>query len=181
MHRATAHTRTPDADTGLAGILIGLGLLLGAAAAPLSAQITVGETPATPTLEILDGGQLDFADVVGTKPVLVEFWATWCAVCRGLEPRVKAAYQAYGDEVEFLVVAVGVAQTRDQVRQHLARMPVPGRVLWDGRGAAVRAFEVPGTGFVVILDADGTVAYTGTGTDQDLVGALARIVGEAGG
>ena len=152
-----------------------------AAAAPVTAQeegIAVGETPDTPTLETLDGGRLDLAEVVGTKPVLVEFWAHWCAVCRALEPRVKAAHEAYGDRVEFLVVAIGVAQTPDQVRQHVARRPVPGTVLWDGRGAAVRAFEAPGTGFIVILDEDGTVAYAGTGTEQDLMGALGRIVDE---
>ncbi|MFO7894253.1 MAG: TlpA disulfide reductase family protein [Longimicrobiales bacterium] len=150
-----------------------------ALAAPGAAQegIAVGETPDAPVLETLDGDSLDLADVVGKKPVLVEFWATWCAVCRALEPRVQEAHDAYGDAAEFLIVAVGVAQDQDDVRRHLTRSPMPGRILWDGRGAATRAFDAPGTGFIVILDAAGKVAYTGTGTDQDLVGALERVVG----
>lgn len=154
------------------------GVVTVAAPAPGSAQegIAVGETPNAPTLETLDGGSLDLSELVGTRPVLVEFWATWCAICQALEPRVRAAHEAYGDEVEFLVVAVGVAQSQDDVRRHLARRPVPGRVLWDGRGRAARAFEAPGTGFIVILDEGGKVAYTGTGTDQDLVGALGAIL-----
>lgn len=147
-------------------------------ATPAAGQegIAVGETPDTPTLTTIEGESFDFSDVVGSRPVLVEFWAHWCAVCRALEPQLKAAHEAHGEEVDFLVVAIGVAQTQEQVRQHVARRPVPGRVLWDGRGAAVRAFQAPGTGYIVILDADGTVAYTGTGTEQDLVSALDRIV-----
>lgn len=156
-------------------------LVLLSMAAPVRAQvegIRVGETPVAPTLENLDGEAVDLAEVIGREPVLVEFWATWCAVCRALEPRVRAAHEAYGDRVEFLVVAVGVAQDVAGIKRHLARRPMPGRILWDGRGRAVQAFDAPGTGFIVILDADGKVAYTGTGTDQDLVGALEAVVGD---
>ena len=147
------------------------------ATAPAQDGIAVGESPELPTVEALDGETVDLAALVGTKPVLVEFWATWCAVCRALEPRVHAAHERFGEEVEFVVMAVGVNQNPAGIRRHLQRRPMPGRVLWDARGAAARAFQAPGTGYIVILDATGTVAYTGTGTDQDLVAALAEVVG----
>ena len=160
---------------------LALGVFLASATGPAAAQedgIAVGETPDAPVLETIDGDTVDLAEVIGARPVLVEFWATWCAVCRALEPRIRAAHERFGDRVEFLVVAVGVAQDPDRVRQHLQRHPMPGRVLWDGRGRAARAFEAPGTGFIAILDAEGVVAYTGTGTEQDLVAALDRIVND---
>ena len=152
--------------------------LMTLAGQPASAQegIAVGATPDAPTLETLDGEAVDLTEVIGTKPVLVEFWATWCAVCRALEPRVREAHQRFGDDVEFLVVAVGVSQDPTSIRRHLQRHPMPGRVLWDGRGRAARAFQAPGTGYIVILDGTGEVVYTGTGTEQDLTGALERIV-----
>lgn len=158
--------------------LVAAAALAVAASPQLTAQegIQVGETPVAPTLETLEGEAVDLSEIVGTKPVLVEFWATWCTVCQALEPRIRAAHDAYGDAVEFLVVAVAVAQDQDDVRRHLARRPMPGRVLWDARGRAARAFEAPGTGFIVILDETGTVAYTGTGTDQDLEGALEDVL-----
>jgi uncharacterized membrane protein YeiH len=48
-------------------------------------------------------------------------------------------------------------------------------VLWDGRGAAVRAFRAPATSYVVVLDAAGRVVYTGIGADQDIEMALALV------
>ena len=138
--------------------------------------IARGAVPAAAAVEDLDGGALQLRELTEGRPAVVQFWATWCPVCRALEPRVRAAHDRFGDDVAFVVVAVGVAQTPAQVRQHIARHQTPGEVVWDGQGEAVRAYEAPGTGFVVVLDADGRVAYTGTGVDQDLEAVLARVV-----
>ena len=156
-----------------------MALLALGAAGGLSAQdegIAVGAVVEPFTIEDLDGASVDLAEVIGRKPVLVEFWATWCPVCRVLDPRLAAARERFGDRVEFLVVAVGVGQQKGQVRQHVARHPVAGRLLWDARGAAARAFEATGTGYVVLLDEAGTVVWTGAGVDQDVEAALARLL-----
>jgi thiol-disulfide isomerase/thioredoxin len=128
------------------------------------------------SLADLDGHTVDLGQVIGRKPVLVEFWATWCGNCTALEPRMRAAYQRHGSDVEFVIVAVGVNQTPASVQRHLARHALPAsRVLWDGNGVAVRAFQTPATSYVVLLDRQGKVAYTGLGPDQDLEAALARV------
>ena len=155
-------------------------LLVLLAAAGASAQddegIALGTVVEPFAVEDLDGAVVDLAEVIGRKPVLVAFWATWCPVCRVLDPKLVAARERFGDRVEFLVMAVGVGQQKAQIRQHIGRHPVAGRLLWDGRGAAARAFEAPGTGYVVLLDGSGTVVWTGTGADQDVEAALARLL-----
>jgi hypothetical protein len=50
-------------------------------------------------------------------------------------------------------------------------------VLWDARGAAVRAFQTPSTSYVVALDASGRVVYTGLGEEQDLDAAARKALG----
>ena len=149
--------------------------LPGAAAAQDDAiGIPVGETPPAVTIQDLDGNAVDLGRWVGKRPVIVEFWATWCPVCAELLPRMEAARMKYGDRVEFLVVAVAVNQSPNTVRRHLARHPMPFTFLWDVNGNATRAFQAPATSYVAVLDAKGKVVYTGIGADQDLDAALAR-------
>jgi len=139
--------------------------------------LPLGETPAEAALEDLDGNAVVLQDVVGTRPAVVEFWATWCPVCEALTPTMERAYARFGDRVAFLVVAVGVNQSPRSIRRHLDNHPSPFPVLFDRRGRAVRAFQAPTTGYIAIVDGDGRVAYTGVGEDQDLEAALERVVG----
>ena len=136
--------------------------------------IPVGQTPPAVTLESLSGDTVSLARWVGKKPVIIEFWATWCPICEELLPRMEAAQKKHGDRVEFLVVAVAVNQSQSSVRRHLDKHPLPFTFLWDGNGAAVRAFQAPSTSYIAVLDAGGKVVYTGVGEDQDIEAAVSR-------
>jgi thiol-disulfide isomerase/thioredoxin len=133
-----------------------IGLAVGSAA-PVAVQV-----------QNLEGQPVNLSSRIGQKPVLIEFWATWCPLCRALLPKMEAARQKYGDKVEFVVVAVGVNETPRSVKRHLAQNPMPFEPLWDWNGAAVRAFEAPSTSYIVGVDAKGKVAYTGLGDGQDI-------------
>jgi peroxiredoxin len=134
--------------------------------------IPIGETPPAVTLENLSGDSVALSRWIGKKPVLVEFWATWCPICTELLPRMEAAQKKYGDRAEFLVVAVAVNQSKNTVRRHLERHPMPFTLLWDANGAAVRAFQAPSTSYIAVLDAKGRVVYTGVGADQNIEAAI---------
>lgn len=139
--------------------------------------LPVGAQAQPVTLEDLDGNAVDLGDAIGSRPVLLEFWATWCPLCEELEPTMQNVARQFGNDVEIVVVAVGVNQNPRSIRRHLERHDVSGRVLFDASGAATRAFRAPTTSYVVLLDADGRVAYTGQGGEQDLVAAVGRVVG----
>jgi cytochrome c biogenesis protein CcmG/thiol:disulfide interchange protein DsbE len=138
--------------------------------------IPVGQTPAAVTIQDLNGNPVALSRWIGKKPVVVEFWATWCPICEELLPRMEAAKKKYGDRAEFLVIAVAVNQTTRSVQRHLDRHPMPFTFLWDGDGAAVRAFQAPSTSYVAVMDAKGRVVYTGVGADQDIEAAVRKAV-----
>ena len=48
-----------------------------------------------------DNGELKF---LGKKPVLIDFYATWCGPCRTLEPILDELYEEYGGEIDIYKV-----------------------------------------------------------------------------
>ncbi len=127
-------------------------------------------------LNDIDGQPTDLADHFGKKPVLLEFWAIWCENCEALAPQMEAAYEKYGDRMDIFAVAVGVGQNPRSIGRHLRRHPLPFPVLWDEGGAAVRAFMTPATSYIVIVDEEGRVAYTGIGREQNIEVAIRGVL-----
>jgi thiol-disulfide isomerase/thioredoxin len=162
-------------------VVVGLVGLIGVK--PLGAQaaspVGLGAKAPVVTVNDLDGKAVDLGQWLGKKPVLLEFWATWCENCEALVPRFLAAYKTYGDKVEFLAVNVTVNQTPDRVKRYVGQHAIPYRVLYDDKGTSVRAYQAPATSYVVIVDASGRVTYTGVGADQQFEPALERVAGAA--
>lgn len=50
----------------------------------------------------------DFDDIVmkNEKPVLVDFWAPWCAPCKALAPALDDLAEEYADEMEIVKVDI---------------------------------------------------------------------------
>lgn len=151
-------------------------------AQPLLAQgegevgLPIGSRPPAVTIEDLDGNEYNLGQFIGTEPVLLEFWATWCELCEALMPEMEAAHAEYGDRVQFVAVGVAVSQSKRSIGRHLERHPIPFPVVWDTGGRATREFKAPTTSYVVILDASGAVAYTGVGGEQQIRAALERVL-----
>jgi len=167
----------------LASVLAAV-LSAGLTARPVLAQsgegqvsLAIGAAGPAVHLQDLEENDVSLLDLAGGKPMLIEFWATWCELCKELQPQMDEIQAEYGDRVSVVGVAVAVSQSLRRVRRHVEEHATGYPYLWDGRGAAVRAYEASTTSVVVILDADGKVAYTGVGGGQDLVGAVKRVVG----
>jgi len=141
-----------------------------------SVSLALGTVGPGAAVEDLEGNAVDLADFVRGKPAVIEFWATWCELCEALQPQFDRIQAEYGDQVNVVAVAVGVAQTVRRVQRHLDDHDPGYTYLWDGRGAAVRAYNATTTSIVVMLDAEGRVAYTGVGAQQDLIGAVERLL-----
>ncbi len=136
--------------------------------------IEVGARGLAAAVETLDGKAADLAQYVGKTPVLLEFWATWCSSCQQLEPQIKALHQKYGRQIKFVGVAVSVNQSPALVKRYVERHGMPGDQLYDRKGNATGAYDVPATSYIVILDRTGKVVYTGLGGDQKLEPAIRK-------
>ena len=155
-------------------------LLFGPAAGAQEIGLEIGTAAPDAAVETLDGKPVDLAQYVGKKPVLMEFWATWCGNCHELEPSLKALHAKYGARVEFLGVAVSINQSPARVKAYVEKNKLPWTQLFDRQGNASGAYDAPATSYVVVLDAAGKVVYTGLGGRQNLEPAIKKALAPAG-
>lgn len=125
-------------------------------------------------VETLDGKSVDLASYVQGKPAVLEFWATWCPLCKQLEPRMAAAQKKYDGRVTFVSVGVKDNQTAAKQKAYAESMHLGGTFVFDRDGKAVAAYKVPHTSYLVVLNAAGKVVYTGVGPDQNVDAAVAK-------
>ncbi|HMI48431.1 MAG TPA: TlpA disulfide reductase family protein [Gemmatimonadaceae bacterium] len=157
-----------------------LTLLLAAASlasTPALAQdlgIEVGAQAPVVIVQSLDGKPVDLGAYIGKTPMLIEFWATWCPNCKELMPTLLDVEKKYGKKVKFVALAVAINQSPERVRRWLAANPMPHDTFYDVEGKAAGAFDAPATSYVVVLDKNGRVVYTGLGGKQDLEAALKK-------
>jgi thiol-disulfide isomerase/thioredoxin len=144
------------------------------------AQLEGGPTIGQPAPKVrttdLDGRVVDLGDWIGKRPVFLEFWATWCESCAALKPTVDSVIARFSDRVEFIGIDVAFGETVPGVRAWLADHRPGFQVLYDSAATAIRAYDIQATSSVILIGADGKVAYTGVGGAQDLAGALTRML-----
>ncbi|MFN8579606.1 MAG: TlpA disulfide reductase family protein [Gemmatimonadaceae bacterium] len=160
----------------LAVATVSAGVLLGAGrtAAAQDSGIAVGAQAPSAAVETLDGKATDLNAYVGKSPVLIQFWATWCPNCKALEPRIDAAMKKYGAKMKFVAVAVSVNQSVERVKAYKEKHGMAQDIVWDKKGFAADAYEVPATSYIVVVNAKGTVVYTGVGAEQDVEAAVRK-------
>jgi len=133
-------------------------------------QVQVGKPAPAFTATDLDGHRVSLADLKG-RPVLINFWATWCTPCREELPLIESAYRAYRDQ-GFTVVAVDYKESVGPVRKfwtdlHLEPPPIldPDGRIADAYGVGLSTTGLPVSVFVA---RDGTVsAFSPWALDPD--------------
>lgn len=70
-----------------------------------------------PNVKIATNKGVDFDLSKSNKPVLMNFWATWCPPCRMEMPGLQSLYEEYSDRVDFVMINLG--ETKETVQDFL--------------------------------------------------------------
>jgi thiol-disulfide isomerase/thioredoxin len=92
-------------------------------------------------LASLDGSPVRFSDLRG-KPVLVNFWASWCTPCRKEMPDIVRAYGQHPGA--FTVLAVDLQENAEQVRQFASEFGMTFPIVIDTTGSVGDAWRIGG-------------------------------------
>jgi peroxiredoxin len=143
---------------GLATAVILLGGLLPPVAGAADPELQdLGAAPAF-ALEAYGGGRIQLEDQLGQGPVIVDFWATWCAPCVQALPHLQALYGRFADQgLQVLAISQDDPRSQPKIGAFVRSRKLTFPVLLDADHRVARLFRVTGVPTTFLISATGRV------------------------
>lgn len=129
------------------------------------------EKTAAPDFVVYDGSgnQVSLSDFKG-KPVILNFWASWCGPCKMEMPDFDEVYKQYGRDIHFLMVNLtdGRQETVALATEFLEKRDYSFPVYFDKDSDAATTYGVYSIPTTYFIDAEGNFVAQGNGAlDKD--------------
>ena len=113
-----------------------------------------------PNVTILDaaGKEVQLHSLVG-KPIILNFWASWCPPCKQEMPDFEAAYKEYGSEIQFMMVNMtdGGRETISSAKEYIASQGYSFPVYFDTKQEAAIEYGVSAIPTTYFINAQGNI------------------------
>jgi peroxiredoxin len=148
-------------------------LIFAVGAAPASGEmkglkIPEGEPAPDFTLTDLEGKEVSLSSFKGKQVVMIDFWATWCNICKREMPVLETVYKEYKPQgVEFLGVALD--ENIKLIKKIIGEKGVTYPILIDKNArVATEVYQLAGPiPLKVVIDCEGIIRYTHVGDYPD--------------
>jgi cytochrome c biogenesis protein CcmG, thiol:disulfide interchange protein DsbE len=106
-------------------------------------------------LKRLDTGERVTLEQFKGKPVLINFWATWCGPCKQEHPVIQWGHENFGDQVQFLGVVY--EDSEENAKSFLLRDPTGFPQFLDANGSMAVDYGVTGVPETYFIDREGII------------------------
>lgn len=125
-----------------------------------------------------DGDEVQLSSYIG-KPLVINFWASWCAPCKVEMPHFEKVAAEMAEEVTFLMVncTTDSRETEEKAKAFISESGYTFNVLYDLDGEAQYTFGVSSYPSTLFVDAEGNAikGYSGSMSEQNLRDAIELI------
>lgn len=103
-----------------------------------------------------DGNEVHLSDYIG-KPVVLNFWASWCGPCKMELPDFQEKYLEHGEEVQFLMINLtdGTRETMDGAAAFVSEQGYTFPVFYDTKSSASAAYGTYSIPVTYFIDSEG--------------------------
>jgi|TARA_B110000977_G_scaffold32363_1_gene42975 peroxiredoxin len=117
-------------------------------------------------LKDIDGNSVNTAELSNDgKPMVISFWATWCAPCKKELNAIHEVYEDWQDETGVKVIAVSIddARSATRVKPYVDAQGWEFEVLMDTNGDFKRSLNVNNVPQTFLVDGNGDIVWTHSG------------------
>ncbi|EHQ89156.1 TlpA family protein disulfide reductase [Desulfosporosinus youngiae] len=134
--------------------------------APQDSQEQEREKIKAPDFTVLDaeGNAVKLSELFG-KPIVLNFWASWCPPCKGEMPDFNKVYEEVGRDITFMMVDLvdGQRETKEKGAQYVKGQGFTFPVYFDTEQDAARKYGIGSIPTTIFIDKDG---YIVTGAER---------------
>jgi len=105
------------------------------------------------------------------KPVLLDFWATWCGPCIYSVPLVQQLYDRHKGQ-GFVVLGLNMDEDPSDVYAFTQRLKITYPVLYAGNSQVPAAYGLEGLPLFILLDAQGKIVKRYDGFSPDVIRSI---------
>ena len=111
-----------------------------------------------------DGNAHKLSDFRG-KPVVLNFWASWCGPCKSEMPDFDDAYKKYGEDIHFVMVNLtdGSQETVESASAFISQSGYSFPVYYDTDMDAAATYGVNSVPITFFIDSSGAIVAYGSG------------------